>query len=244
MLELEGKAAVVTGGARGIGLSIAKKLGAMGASVGILDINQDEIDNGVSVLEKAGVTVTGAMCDVCDEQSVNNAFEEVRQHAGPVTVLVNNAGIIDFKGLEETTLDDYHRTMNINVLGVFLCTKAVLADMKKAQWGKIVTVGSSAGKNGGAGKAGVYAASKAAAMTLAKSFARELAADNINVNAVAPALIKTQMLGGIEEFVSNIPLGRVGQPEDVANAVGFLCSEAASFITGEMMDINGGFLID
>lgn len=134
--------------------------------------------------------------------------------------------------------------MNVNALGPFLCTHAAVDDMKKNTYGKIVTIGSSAGLNGGAGKAGVYGASKAAAMTLAKSFARELAPYNINVNALAPSLIDTQMLNGIEEFIPLIPLGRIGTPEDVANAVAFLCSEEASFITGEILDVNGGFLID
>ena len=244
MNELKGKTAVVTGGARGIGLAVAKKLGAMGASLGILDLRRQDIEQALATLREAGMTAEGAQCDVGDEASVEAAFAAIRARLGPVAVLVNNAGVIDFKGLEETTAEDYRRTMNVNAFGVFLCTKAALADMKAARWGKIVTIGSSAGKNGGAGKSGVYGASKAAAMTLAKSFARELAPWNINVNAVAPALINTQMLAGIAEFVDKIPLGRVGEPEDVANAVGFLCSDAASFITGEMVDINGGFLID
>ena len=244
MHELKNKTAVITGGARGIGLAIAKKLGAMGANIGILDLERKQIEQGLSALREAGVSAAGEVCDVSDEASVGAAFKAIRARLGPITLLVNNAGVIDFKGLEETTADDYRKTMDINALGVFLCTKAALADMKEARWGKIVTIGSSAGKNGGAGKAGVYGASKAAAMTLAKSFARELAPYHINVNAVAPALINTQMLSGITQFVDKIPLGRVGEPEDVAAAVGFLCSEAASFITGEMLDINGGFLID
>jgi 3-oxoacyl-[acyl-carrier protein] reductase len=134
--------------------------------------------------------------------------------------------------------------MNVNALGTFLCSKAVIPNMKAARWGKIVTVGSSAGKTGGSMPQGVYGASKAAAMVMMKSLSRELAAYNINVNAVAPALIETDMIRGLGEFVERIPLGRVGQPADVAKVVAFLCSEGASFMTGAMVDINGGFLID
>lgn len=185
-----------------------------------------------------------AVCDVADTQSVDSAFRSIRNEMGDVDILVNNAGIIRFESIDEMSLESYHLTMNVNTLGTFLCTKAVIPKMKTARWGKIVTVGSSAGKTGGSMPTGVYGASKAAVMVMMKSLARELAEYNINVNAVAPALIATDMIRGLEEFVERIPLGRAGTPADVAKVVTFLCSEGASFMTGTMVDINGGFLIE
>ena len=244
MGKLSGRHAVITGAGRGIGFSIAKKLLAMQAKISIFDIDENLVIEACGLTGKAGVEVFGAVCDVANPESVNNAMAKARDHHGLIDILINNAGIIFFNSLEDTSLQQYQNTMDVNVLGPFLCTQIVVPDMKKQKWGKIVTVGSSAGKTGGAGKAGVYGASKAAVMTLMKSYARELAPFNINVNGVAPALIDTQMLAGITGFIDQIPLGRVGTPEDVANAVAFLCSENASFIIGEMMDVNGGFLID
>jgi NAD(P)-dependent dehydrogenase (short-subunit alcohol dehydrogenase family) len=236
--------AVVTGGARGIGLAIAQELGAQGAKVAILDVREDDLVACRREFVDHPGRVFTAICDVTDAQSIDSAFRSICDEFGDVNILVNNAGIIRFETIDEMSLESYHSTMNVNVLGTFLCTKAVIPKMKIARWGKIVTIGSSAGKTGGSMPTGVYGASKAAVMVMMKSLARELAEYNINVNALAPALIATDMIRGLEKFVERIPLGRPGKPVDVAKVVSFLCSEGASFMTGAMVDINGGFLID
>lgn len=241
---LEGRTVVITGGVGGIGMAVVEKLAKMGASVAILDMSSEAVTEATASMSKKGLKVMGTVCDVTIEESVKIAFNQVRKAFGPISILVNNAGIIRFESLKDTSLEAYRQTMDVNALGPFLCSKEAALDMKKQEWGKIVTVGSSAGKSGGSNAQGVYGASKAAAMTLTKSFARELASYNINVNAVAPALIRTNMITGIDEFVKTIPLGRIGEPEDVANVIAFLCSEESSFITGEIIDVNGGFLID
>lgn len=241
---LEGRTAVVTGAAGGIGVAVVEKLAEMGTSVALLDMNHTAAIEAAGSLSDQGIKAIGIHCDVTNEDSVKKAFDEVRSHFGTIDILINNAGIIRHETLAETTVDMYQQTMGVNSLGPFLCSREVVADMKKQKWGKIVTVGSSAGKTGGSNSQGVYGAAKAAAMTLTKSLAREMAAFGVNVNAVAPALIRTDMIKGIEEFVKAIPLGRIGEPEDVANVISFLCSEESSFITGEIVDVNGGFLID
>lgn len=242
--SLAGRTAIVTGGGRGIGRAIASELASFGARVAVFEIDKTAITDFSAFAAECGLDMTPIQCDITKPEDVEKAVGEARDKYGPVSILVNNAGVIDFKSLGDTSVQDLHRTFSINVYGAFYCTNAVVADMKEQNWGKIVMVGSSAGKTGGANNSSVYGASKAALMVLAKSFARELAPYSINVNAVAPALINTQMLDGINDFTSMIPLGRVGEPEDVANLVSYLCTDAASFITGEVVDINGGFLID
>jgi NAD(P)-dependent dehydrogenase (short-subunit alcohol dehydrogenase family) len=243
-MEFEGRVAVVTGGARGIGLAVAQELSAQGANVAILDVREDDLNSCRRYFADCPGRLVTTICDVTSAQSVDSAFRSIRDELGDVNILINNAGIIKFESITEMSLESYHATMNVNTLGVFLCTKAVIPQMQIARWGKIVTIGSSAGKTGGSMPVGVYGASKAAVMVMMKSLARELAEYNINVNAVAPALIATDMIRGLDKFVEMIPLRRVGKPVDVAKVVAFLCSEGASFMTGVMVDINGGFLID
>lgn len=252
MRELSGRTAVVTGGGRGIGRAIALRLAAMGASLALLDLDEASLQESQALVEAvarqagggAPGRAIGLRCDVTDEEGVAAALSRVRAELGRVSVLINNAGILQFKLLAESSLSDWDRTMNVNLRSAFICSRAVIPDMVAMRWGKIVNVGSSAGKTGGAKNVGAYAVSKAGLMCLAKSLAIELAPYGVNVNAVAPALINTAMLDGIADLVGRIPLGRVGEPEDVANVIGFLCSEAAAFITGEVVDVNGGFLID
>jgi NAD(P)-dependent dehydrogenase (short-subunit alcohol dehydrogenase family) len=244
MGELGDRSGVVTGGGRGIGRAIALKLAAMGASIAIFDLDEAAMAQTVADLKAMGSKAVGIRCDVSSEESVREGFAAARSALGPITVLINNAGIFEFKTVEESSLADWERMMAINLRSAFLCSREVIPDVKQARWGKIVNIGSSAGKTGGAKRVAAYGVSKAGVMVLAKALATELAPYGVNVNAVAPALINTQMMAGIGDLVKVIPLGRAGEPDDVANAVAFLCSEAASFITAEVMDINGGFLID
>jgi 2-hydroxycyclohexanecarboxyl-CoA dehydrogenase len=231
---IEGRVAFVTGGGRGIGRSIAETLRDQGARVAAGDLRPPAIEG-----------VTGVELDVTDEQSVDDAFSRVeRQLDGSVDLLVLNAGIYVVEPFEETSLESWQRTLDVNLTGAFLCAKRALPAMREAGFGRIVAIGSSAGKTGGKKHAAAYGASKAAIMVLAKSIASEYAEHGITANALAPALIDTEMIAGTRDLVSMIPVGRLGKPEEVAAVVAYLCSTQAAYITGEVVDVNGGFLID
>jgi NAD(P)-dependent dehydrogenase (short-subunit alcohol dehydrogenase family) len=234
---IEGRVAVVTGGARGIGRCVAETLRDLGARVASLDIAPDEIDGVLSVA-----------ADVADETSVDAAVSEVEGALGTPQLAVLAAGILHKAPLEEHGLDEWRRVLDVNLTGPFLCARRLARGMRESGYGRIVIIGSSAGIDG-AGAAppplAGYAASKAGAMTLAKSIAREYAPSGVTVNALAPTLIDTGMLSTLDsDFRSVIPVGRYGQPQEVADLAVFLCSAHAGYITGEIVDINGGYLID
>jgi 3-oxoacyl-[acyl-carrier protein] reductase len=230
---LEGRVAVVTGAARGIGHRIAEVLHENGALVAGLDIKPPTDE-----------WILGLSCDVSSEADVEASFAAVEEQLGTVSVLVINAGIYPVESFESTTLDLWKRTIDINLTGAFLCARRVLGPMREMGYGRIVTMGSSAGKAGGARNVAAYAASKAGVMTLAKSIANEYAAYGITSNSLAPALIDTEMIAEQHDLISRIPVGRFGTVDEVAALVAFLCSSHAGYITGEVTDINGGFLID
>jgi 3-oxoacyl-[acyl-carrier protein] reductase len=234
---IDGRVAVVTGGARGIGRCIAETFRDLGARVAAIDLKPEEIDG-----------VLGVAGDVGDEASVERAFAEIDQQLGPPQLAVLNAGILHKSPLEEHTLVDWQRMLDVNLTGPFLCARRVVGGMRQAGYGRIVIIGSSAGVDG-AGAAPpplpAYAASKAGAMALAKSIAREYAPFGVTANALAPTLIDTGMLSTLSrDFRSTIPVGRYGRPQEVADLAVFLCSAHAGYITGEIVDINGGYLID
>ena len=230
---LDGRVAVVTGAGRGIGQAIAETLAANGARIAALDLEAPD---------HAGML--GIACDVSDEQAVGTAFDLVEAELGAVSVLVLNAGIFPIVPFEETTLETWDRTLAINLTGAFLCAKRALPGMRAQHYGRIVAIGSSAGKTGGAKAVAAYAASKAGIMAMAKSIANEYAREGITANALAPALIDTPMIADTQDLKERIPVGRFGRPDEVAALVCFLASEHAGYITGEVTDINGGFLID
>ncbi len=233
-----GRVAAVTGAGRGIGRAAADALAAQGACTAYLDIAEPQppLDG-----DECSMFVH---CDVTDEASVDAAFSRIEQAWGTVSILVNNAGIFWIRPLSETTLEAWNQMMAVNTTGAFLCARRALGGMRAQGYGRLIALGSSAGKTGGAKETAAYGASKAAIMALAKSIATEYAADGITSNALAPALINTDMVAGIADLAGRIPVGRLGEPADIAAAVVFLASEEAGFITGEVMDINGGFLID
>lgn len=236
MMQLEGltgRVALVTGGARGIGRAIVEVLHEQGARVATGDLDAPNI---------AGVL--GVALDVSDEASVEQAYSDVEAELGSVEILVLNAGIFRIESIVDTTLESWTRTLEVNLTGAFLCAKRALPSMRSAGYGRIVALGSSAGKTGGAQNVAAYAASKAGLMTLVKSIATEYAGHGIRANALAPALIDTDMITTMPDMRGRIPLGRLGTTREVADVVAFLCSDHASFVTAEITDVNGGFLID
>jgi NAD(P)-dependent dehydrogenase (short-subunit alcohol dehydrogenase family) len=230
---IEGRVAFVTGGARGIGRCIAETLRDLGARTAACDLEAPAIDS-----------VLGLAADVTDEGAVDSAVTAVERELGGVELLVSNAAILIVEPLERTTPDAWRRLIDINLTGAYLCARRVLPGMREAGYGRVVVIGSSAGKTGGGTASAAYSASKAAIMTFAKSIAKEYAAHGVLANAVAPALIDTEMIAGIEDLRDRIPLKRYGRPEEVADVVAFLCSAHSSFITGEIVDVNGGFVMD
>jgi NAD(P)-dependent dehydrogenase (short-subunit alcohol dehydrogenase family) len=229
---IEGRVAFVTGGARGIGQCVAETLRDLGGRVAAGDLEPPAHDGAL-----------GIRIDVADDASVESAFGEIEDRLGRVEILVLNAGVLIAEPLEQTTPDAFRRLLGVNLAGAFACARRALPAMREAGYGRVVAVGSSAGKTGGGTAAAAYSASKAGLMTLAKSIAREYASAGITANAVAPALIDTDMIKGIEDLRDRIPLKRYGTRQEVADTVAFLCSAHASFITGAVVDVNGGFVI-
>jgi NAD(P)-dependent dehydrogenase (short-subunit alcohol dehydrogenase family) len=229
---LQDRVAVVTGGGRGIGRCIAEALAANGARVAALDLTAPELDG-----------ILGLEADVSDEVAVDAAFAEIERSLGAPSVLVLNAGIFPLVRLEETSTQLWERTLAINLTGAFFTARRALPGMRALGYGRIVAVGAAAGKSGGA-RSAAYAASKAGLMTLVKSIAVEYAREGITANIVAPALIDTELLGATRDLASRVPVGRLGTPEEVAALVAFLVSGESGYITGEVVDINGGSLID
>jgi NAD(P)-dependent dehydrogenase (short-subunit alcohol dehydrogenase family) len=230
---IAGRVALVTGGSQGIGRQIAMTVAANGGRVAVGDLAPPDIPG-----------VLALALDVTDESSVDDAFRAVERELGPVELLVLNAGVFVVEPFDETTFASWRRTMSVNLDGAFLCSRRAIPSMRAAGFGRIVAVGSSAGKTGGAKAVAAYAASKAGIMALAKSLASEYAREGIRANAVAPALIDTQMIAAMPDMRDKVPIGRLGTPADVAGVVAFLLSDHADFITGEVVDVNGGFLID
>jgi NAD(P)-dependent dehydrogenase (short-subunit alcohol dehydrogenase family) len=234
---ISGRTAVVTGAAQGIGRNIADLLVANGAKTAYLDLDEPN-----SFTESSSQKFF--QCNVTEFQSIENAFTDIESVFGSVELLVNNAGIFKITPIAETSIELWNQMLAVNLTGAFLCSKRALPGMKKKQYGRIVSIGSSAGKTGGSKDTAAYGVSKAGVHALAKAIATEYAPYGVTSNALAPALINTDMVKGIADLADRIPVGRLGEAKDVARAALFLLSESSSFITGEVMDVNGGFLID
>jgi 3-oxoacyl-[acyl-carrier protein] reductase len=247
-MNFENKTAVITGGSRGIGLAIAKKLAAGGANIAVLYVgDESEGQNAKAELEQFGTKVEQYFCDVSDFEKSKAVCEQVIAEFGKVDILVNNAGITRDKLVLNMDESDFDAVINVNLKGTFNMIKHFYKHFMKNRGGRIVSTSSIVGLIGNAGQAN-YSASKAGIIGLTKSVARELAGRNVTVNAVAPGYIGTDMTNVLPEKVketmkAQIPAKRIGTPEDVANVVAFLCSDEAAYVTGEVIRVDGGLAI-
>ena len=248
-MKLKDGVAIVTGGARGIGRGIALTFLREGARVTIIDSDKERLEMLKREIEKEYKEAFTISCDITKSSEVNGMVNQVHKKFNRIDILVNNAGIIRRGTIETVTEQDWDRVIEVNLKGTFNCCKAVVEIMKSQRYGKIVNISSIAGKMGDITSAPGYGPSKAGVDALTKTLARQLAPYGINVNAVSPHAIETEMSAQWseerrKEIIASIPLGRLGKPEDVANAALFLASDEASFITGEILDVNGGALMD
>lgn len=248
MDELSGKVALVTGGGRGIGKAIVRELASQGADVVISDIDLTSAEQvATEVKSTYGVRSIGLQADVANASEVEAMVEKAVEVMGKIDILINNAGITRDTLLISMDEKDWDLVLAVNLKGAFLCTRAVSRYMMKQRSGKIVNISSVVGLMGNAGQAN-YSASKAGLLGLTKSVAKELAGRNIQVNAVAPGFIETEMTAHLpqevkEAFMSQIPMKRPGKPEDVARVVGFLVSSAADYVTGQVIPVDGGMVM-
>ena len=243
-LKLKGRVALITGAAQGIGKSIALLLAQNGADIVVSDINLERAEETAKEIESIGSQAMAIKVDVANLKNVEQMVEAILEKFGKIDILVNNAGITRDKLILRMTEEDWDAVLNVNLKGTFNCTKVVVRHMAKQRSGKIVSIASVVGEMGNAGQAN-YSASKAGVIGLTKTIAREFAQRGINVNAIAPGYIETPMTEILPEKVKEelkqlIPMERLGKPEDVAEAVLFLVSEESNYITGQVLNVNGG----
>lgn len=243
-MQLDGKTILVTGATRGIGNAIATKLGVEGATVIGTATTEEGADKIRSWFGKIGIKGTGLMLDVTNSSSIDEVLKSISSTYGEPSVLINNAAITRDNLFLRMKAEEWNSVMSTNLNAVFFLTKACLRSMLKNKWGRIISIGSVVGTTGNLGQTN-YSAAKAALTGLTKSLAQEVASRNITVNIVAPGFIDTDMTRDLPEdhkksLLSKIPIGRLGQPEDIASAVAFLVSEQASYITGQTLHVNGG----
>ncbi len=243
MLNLTGKVALVTGASRGIGAAIARRLAAQGAVV-IAAARGSNAESNVADIVLKGGKAEAASLDVTDAAAIDAVVKDALARHGHLDILVNNAGITRDQLMMRMKRDDWDAVIATNLTAAFSCTQAVLRPMIRQRGGRIITIGSVVGQMGNAGQVN-YAASKAGLIGMAKALAREVASRGITVNVVAPGMIDTDMTrtltdGSAESWAAQIPLGRLGTPEDVASTVCFLASDEAAYITGQVIAVNGG----
>lgn len=244
---LKGKTAIVTGGTRGIGFAIAKMFLDNGANVAVAGSRQETVDKALEKLSTYGDRVMGICPDLCQVNEVAEAFNSVLKKFGSVDVLVNNAGMSSRTSLYDYSIEEFKQVMDLNVTAVFVCSQAAARIMKNQGKGSIINTSSMVGEYGQAAGC-AYPASKFAVNGLTKSLARELAKDNIRVNGVAPGVTRTDMVAAlpkemVDRISATIPLGRVGEPEEVAAACLFLASDLASYVTGTTVKVDGATMV-
>ncbi|KQR35911.1 hypothetical protein ASF91_22910 [Rhizobium sp. Leaf155] len=246
--ELNGRVALITGAARGIGFAIAERLAVQGAHVIISDIDLAAGEHGVARIVGKGGSSSFAAVDLGQPSDVLRLAEDVRREHARIDILVNNAGVVSTGPVETVELEEFQRLMTIDLTAVFLLTKAFLPDMTASGWGRIINIASIAGQQGG-GMFGnsCYAAAKGGVIAFSKGIAREAGRSGVTCNTICPGLTDTALTSTLtdaqrEQIISTIPVGRPGEPHDIAGAVGFLASDEASFITGVTLNVDGGFM--
>lgn len=247
-MNLSGKIAIVTGAGRGLGKAIALRLAEEGAIPVVADLDPVTAESVLRELDERGTKTIRVQVDVSKVAQVTSMVDRVIQEFGTIDILVNNAGIVHTTAIEKITEDEWDKLMATNLKSVFFASQSVLPYMKQKRSGRIINISSSAGRMGGYGNGVGYAASKAGIIGLTMSFARKVAEFNITVNAVAPGTTETEMIQALSEDTKRmlkelIPMKRLGKPKNVADVVAFLASEGADFITGAVIDVNGGLFM-
>jgi len=242
-MSLKGKNAVVTGGGSGIGRAICLQLARDGAAIAVWDLNQAGAEETAAMIAKEGGRAIACAVDCASTQAIASAAIRTRSEFGPITVLVNNAGISNTCVFTEMTEEVWDRMIRINLKGPFLCTQAIIPDMLAAGWGRIVNISSSSTQTG-ATKMSHYVASKGGVIGFTKALAMEYAAHGITVNNIPPGFVDTPMLRAspvnVDAYAAGMPMKRPGKPEDIAAGCSYLCSEAANYVTGHTLSVNGG----
>jgi 2-hydroxycyclohexanecarboxyl-CoA dehydrogenase len=249
-MNVSDRVAVVTGAASGIGLGVARRFASEGTRVALLDSSGAAAELAAAELREQGAVAVAVEVDVADWTAVDESFRRVRDELGPVGILVTSAGIESFDAAVAITPEKWNRIIAVNLTGTFTCIQAALPDMTDAGWGRIVTISSSSAQSGAPYMAH-YSASKGGVIGLTKALARELAGAGITVNTIPPSLVDTPMardaeargLVKVDAMAAMVPLGRAGTPEDIAAACSFLCSDGGSYITGQIIGVNGGMYI-
>jgi 3-oxoacyl-[acyl-carrier protein] reductase len=246
-MAVNGRVAVITGASQGIGRSCALKLASSGASVALLARNKQKLEELAGEIASSGGRAYVAAADLENEEQIKSAFKAVVAELGKIGILVNNAGITRDQLTMRMKRADWDVVINTNLTSAYLCTQQAISSMLKQRWGRIINITSIFGQIGQAGQAN-YASSKAGLIGLTMAVAREVGSRNITCNAVAPGFIETAMTSVLadelkQKALETIPLGRIGTPEDVANCVAFLASEEAAYITGHVLNVNGGMLM-
>jgi 2-hydroxycyclohexanecarboxyl-CoA dehydrogenase len=246
------RVAVVTGAASGMGLAIAKRLAAGGDRVALLDLQAEEALRAAEALREAGAQAMGVGADVTDRGAVDAALGKVRAELGPVAIVITAAGLDAFERFGEITPESWERVVGVNLTGTFHCLQAAVPDMLEAGWGRMVTISSSSAQSG-APRMAHYVAAKAGVVGLTRALALEFARKGITVNVVTPGMIDTPMLrraasggdiGALEKTAARaVPIGRAGSVDEIAATCGFLCSDEAAFITGQVIGVNGGMVL-
>lgn len=251
-MEPTGRVAVVTGAASGMGLAIARHLAGCGDRVALLDLQGEATIRAAEEIRESGAHAIGAEADVTDRAAVDAALGKVRAELGPIRIMVTAAGLDAFERFTDITPESWERILAINLTGTFHCIQAAVPDMLEARWGRIVTISSSSAQSG-APRMAHYVAAKAGVIGLTRALALDLARHGITVNVIPPGMIDTPMLrraaaggdiGALEKTAARaVPIGRAGTPEEVAATCGFLCSDGAAFITGQVIGVNGGMVL-